>query len=112
MKINYLPYSKAAQLVEDNQHLKGSPLEDGCFIDFIVVAPYSRIIQWSFVTDLLRGAEPEAQRFTTNDRYNAIVVARCPNALAGFLIKDLRAYLKGPGLNPVPDTLTANDNGK
>lgn len=98
MKTKYLAYAQAYAMSQDYQHLSGEPFNDDYRIDFVTIAPYSPILQWQFVRNILSGENPNAcLRKYPGDRYDVIVVSKCRDSLAGFLIKDLRTYLEVTG---------------
>lgn len=104
MKTKYLAYSKAAAMCADHQHLLGQPFnsaaEDGHArsVSLITVAPYSRILQWSFARQVVKGVSPvEAMKQWAVDRFDVILISQNPANPSDFYIKDLRSFLQERG---------------
>jgi hypothetical protein len=99
MKTKYLAYAQACAICNDYQYLQGESLEAGHQIDYISVAPYSRILQWQFANNLLRGISSTAlldQNLT--GRYDVIIISKT-DCEPGFMILDLRSHLKAAGID-------------
>lgn len=98
MKTKYLAYSQAASISADYQHVVGHCFGDADeknrVVDVVTVAPYSRILQWSFVRQLLRGTSlGEALALTQDRRFDVIVISVARENRGDFRVKDLRRFL-------------------
>ncbi len=98
MKVKYLNYEQAAALSENFQRLVGRPFNRGGqenFVRQVVIAPYSRIIQWQFVRSVIKGTPPdEALTLCVNNRYDVILLSsRLKNEDGAYEIKTLGNYL-------------------
>lgn len=112
MKIKYLSYAQAAAISSSHQHLVGEPFGQGAdvsrTVDLVVVAPYSRILQWSFARQVVKGVHPTtALQQWLLDRYDIVVISMNRSNLADFQVKDLREYLKERGLEFKPVRATS-----
>lgn len=94
MKAKYLSRNSACALAADHQHLVGQQFDVAHNVQMVVVAPYSRILQWAHVSSLLRSkpAPPNP-----SNRYDALVIALAPDTPAGFLIQDVRSFVEEAG---------------
>lgn len=90
MKTKYLSHAQACALQKDYQHLLGAAFDAEHQIDLVVVAPYSRILQWQFIMNRLYG--PQARVENPSGRYDVVVATKTNDG--GLLIKDLRSYLE------------------
>ncbi len=104
MKTKYLSGAQATAISQDYQTLVGKPFghDDGTptnrTIALVTVAPYSRILQWSFARLLAKGVPPvEALKQWPLDRFDVILLAFDPGRPSDFLLKDLRSYLSETG---------------
>ena len=109
MKIKYLSYNQAKALCEGYQHLVGSVYDaseaDKDIVRCVIVAPYSRILQWQFVRSLLHGVPyEEALAICPDGRYDVLVLPDQENRTnLSFRMKSLRDYLQESGIDPNPD---------
>jgi len=100
MKIKYFNYSQAKAISNDFQHLIGRPYEKELLteklVGSIMIAPYSRILQWQFMRMLLRGTtHEEALSICPNGRFDLLVVPdRDVYTPVGYDVKTLRNYLE------------------
>lgn len=104
MKIKYLTGAQAHAISQDFQHLVNCPFgeADGTptprSICAVTVAPYSRILQWSFARLLAKGMPViDALKQWPLDRFDVIVLSYNPANPTDFLLKDLRSYLEETG---------------
>lgn len=104
MKIKYLNYQQAQAICRDYQHLLSQPFgtteEDAAHtVNTVVVAPYSRILQWSFARLVVKGTPPpEALKQWSIDRFDVVVISQNRYNPSDFQIKDLRTYLGERGI--------------
>jgi hypothetical protein len=103
MKIKYLSYQQAAAITSEHQHLTGEPFGEGPDasrrVDAVVLAPYSRILQWSFARQVVKGMHPsEALKQWPVDRFDVVVISANPANPADFQVKGLRDYLSERGM--------------
>lgn len=111
MKIKYFNYSQAKAISADYQHIVGMPFEkesnehQAIEVQQVIVAPYSRILQWQFLRSLLRGMpHEEALSICPNGRYDVLVLPNeQPHPSLGFRMKTLRNYLQDQELAFNPD---------
>ncbi len=112
MKTKYLAYAQACAISKDYQYLKGDVFGQDHRIDIISVAPYSRILQWQFVSNLLKGMSTKALLDANHSgKYDVIAVARTGDEQA-FKIIDLRSLLveKGVAFDPARYNCLRNHN--
>ena len=95
MKAKYLSRDVARAMANDFQHLSGQPFDALHTVARVVAGPYSRILQWGFVSALMNGRPAPP---IPNDRYDALVVSLAPDVPAGFLIESLRSFLDTAGM--------------
>jgi hypothetical protein len=105
MKIKYLNYSQAQAICADYQHLVGKPFESDttvpAAVKHVIIAPYSRILQWQFVRSLYRGMPyDEALGICRNGRYDVLVLpdTEYKPAQQSLYAKTLRDYLDDHGV--------------
>lgn len=104
MKTNYLSYNQASAVCEAHQHLVGKPFdrndESEGIISMVVVAPYSRILQWKFVRCLLQGAGLEAAlSLGPNGRYDVLLLPDPRDrSTVNYRGKSIRCYLREHGI--------------
>ena len=108
MKAKYLSRAQAIAMRHDFRHLVGQPLEEGKNIEYVTVVPYSRILQWQFVQNLLREGANGRSLSPENpaERYDVLLVARAADTDQGFIAKDLRSYLAARGISFVASHYT------
>lgn len=95
MKAKYLNYSQAWALSNEYQSLKGRSPNGSAPVEAILLAPYSRILQWHYVRGLLRGESPATLLHSyPSERYDVIVLIHDPGSANGYVIKSLRSYLE------------------
>jgi hypothetical protein len=95
MKAKYFNYNQARAICLEYQNLKGQSFSDSTPVEAVLVAPYSRILQWHYVRHLLRGNSPESLLSQyPSGRYDVIVLFRDSSAPNGFAIGDLRGFLE------------------
>ena len=103
MKTNYLSYAQASAICEDYQCLIGelfTPGDDGDgLIRQVVVAPYSRILQWKFIRSLLREINPQtAADICPNGKYDVLLLPdQIKRDSLNYRAKTVRHYLKEQG---------------
>ena len=98
MKIKYLAYLQAFAISHDHQYLIDQPFDDEHAIHHVVIAPYSRILQWQYVRRLLKGyPAEELLKDYLHNRYDVILITKAPASPNGYYIKDLRTYLREKG---------------
>jgi hypothetical protein len=105
MKIKYLNYSQAQAICSDHQHIVGQPFEktpgEPARVSSVLIAPYSRILQWQFVRSLYRGVpHEEALSICRNGRYDVLVLPDTvyKPAQQSLNVKTLRDYLQEHGV--------------
>lgn len=94
MKTKYLSHAQACAICRDYQYLQGGCFEVGQKIDLVTIAPYSRILQWQFLTRVLYEGyvvNPLRER-NPSGRYDVLVVSKSSDE-PGFIVKDIRTYL-------------------
>lgn len=94
MKTKYLSYAQAYALARDYQFITGQDLGQGLKADLITIAPYSRILQWSFVMHLVNHPGEAITIQNPTGRYDVIIVSGCKAAPGGFVVTELRSFLK------------------
>jgi hypothetical protein len=99
MKTKYLSHAQACAISRDYQYLHGEVFDGSHKIDLVTVAPYSRILQWQYLQSVLYEGRSESARTNRNPsgRYDVIVVTKSIEE-PGFIVKDLRTYLKAAGI--------------
>jgi len=94
MKTKYLAYAQACAICKDYQCLRGEAFDATHKIDFVSVGPYSRILQWQFAKNLLKGLSGTTMLDEDlSGRFDVIVISKSEME-PGFVVKDLRSYLK------------------
>ena len=67
-------------------------------ISLVTIAPYSRILQWSFARLLAKGhSTVDALKRWPLARFDVVVISLNPADTTDFLLKDLRSYLNETG---------------
>ena len=100
MKVKYLTLSQAIAIGNEYQYLVGRPFEKdnplSALIEQIVVAPYSKIMQWEFLRRLAKGSPwAEAIEICVNRRYDVLILpADYSRNNKTFGVKELRRYLE------------------
>jgi len=106
MKINYFNFSQAQALCEDYQSLVGQPFEAGEPSDIVgqvVVAPYSRILQWQFVRSLLKGVSHQ-DVVSPDGKYDVLVLPEHKGgSTINIRVKSLRIFLVEHGFQYKPE---------
>jgi hypothetical protein len=94
MKAKYFSYAQACAVCKDYLHLQGEPLDDVHQILMVAVAPYSRILQWHFVQELMRNEwnRKQTQLNNPSGQYEVLLIAKSENE-QGFLTHPLRNYV-------------------
>lgn len=100
MKVKHLSRAQAFAIRHDYQHLLDTPLDDNNRIDYVLVAPYSRILQWKFVQDVLLEEGRTSAILPDNPagRFDVLLVSKASHTAKGFITKDLRSHLQAQGL--------------
>lgn len=94
MKAKYFSFAQACAICKDYLHLEGQPLDDQHRIRMVAVAPYSRILQWQFMQELVRNGwkRGNVQRNNPSGQYDVLVIADSENE-QGILSHPLRNYV-------------------
>lgn len=94
MKAKYFSYAQACAICKDFLHLQGEPLDDQHQIRTVAVAPYSRILQWQFLQELLKNdwKRSNTQINNPSGQYDVLLVAPSGNE-QGFVAHPLRNYV-------------------
>lgn len=94
MKAKYFSYAQACAICKDFLHLQGEPLDERHPIRMVAVAPYSRILQWQFLQELIRNGWKRQQQQLNNPsgQYDVLLIAQSDNE-QGFLTHPLRNYV-------------------
>lgn len=105
MKVKYLSYKQASALCEASQHFVGHAYDrdtPGLYsVKAILIAPYSRILQWKFLQYLALGwTVADALAINVNGRYDVLVLPDpwCMRRDNSFPFKCLRDYLEEQGI--------------
>lgn len=100
MKIKYLSFRQAAAICSAFTYLEGQVFDEKTpslgYVRDVLVAPYSRIMQWDFLRKYVRGAAPAqlVREMPCQGKFDVIVLAdKIMNKQKQFLAKDLRTYL-------------------
>ncbi len=94
MKAKYLNYSQAWAVCNEYQSLKGHSVNGSAPVEAVLLAPYSRILQWHYIRGLMQGTPPERLLESyPGDRYDVIVLIPDPTSGNGYAIQPLRDYL-------------------
>lgn len=110
MKTKYLNYSQARAICQDYQYLVGASYEEKDhetdLVTKVVIAPYSRILQWQFLRSIQRGMpQDEALRINTNGRYDVLVLPEQRHASSlTYRMKPLRTYTREHNIDFDPGT--------
>lgn len=102
MKIKYLNYQQALAIHARYQYLIGAAFDnEGDRIYQILIAPYSRILQWDFVRRIHKGASPEIiTTMPCNGRFDILLLPGKPKNEQGvYRMKVLRDYLSEQALD-------------
>lgn len=107
MKTKYLNYNQAKAICAHYQYLVGCAYErnaeDGNIIQQVVIAPYSKILQWQFMRSVVRGISLEqAIDINPNGRYDVLVLPPQERRALSFRLKSLRTYLAEYGIEYNP----------
>lgn len=99
MKAKYLLYAQACAMCRDYRHLQGRAFDDAHRIDAILMAPYSRLLQWQFLQQMSASSLHQAPPVANNPsgRYDVLLLAYT-GGQPGYLKDDLRSYLSRTGL--------------
>ena len=94
MKAKYFSYAQACAICKDFLHLQGEPLDDEHRIRLVVVAPYSRILQWQFLQELKKQDWKQKSNHlnSPSGQYEVLLVAPSNNE-QGFITHPLRNYV-------------------
>jgi len=100
MKAKYFSYAQACAVCKDYLHLQGEPLDDHHQILMVAVAPYSRILQWQFVQELIRNDWTRKNMHQNNPsgQYDVLLIAKSGNE-QGFLAHPLRNYVAAKNIS-------------
>jgi len=110
MQVKYLNFRQAKALCSEFQYLKNrdTPENSPDPIWEITVAPYSKILQWQFVKNLVRGVPfQKAIQICVNGRFDVVIIYKNEKVPANpFSIKSLRSYLKEKAIPQSPNRLS------
>lgn len=94
MKAKYFSYAQACAICKDFLHLQGAPLDERHQIRMVAVAPYSRILQWQFLQELIRNdwKRRNVQQNNPSGQYEVLLIASSEND-QGVVSHPLRNYV-------------------
>jgi hypothetical protein len=105
MKVKYMKYKQAVSACLQYQSLKGQPFdkerEAAGTVRHVLIAPYSRILQWHFLSSVFAGKDPsQAIAVCRDGKYDVVVISSKYNpADDKYKAKPLRDYLEEFALN-------------
>ena len=100
MKVRYLKYKQAIAACLSHQRLIGQPFdknnEAAGIVKHVLIAPYSRILQWQYLSGVYSGVDPQkAISICRDGKYDVVVLSgNYHPSNAQFLPKSLRQYLE------------------
>lgn len=94
-------------MIKDYQYLTGQEISTGHKADIITIAPYSKILQWSFATQLAKQQPGPISIENPSGRYDAVVISYKGGPPGSFVITDLRTVLKQCGIAFHPEKYAA-----
>ena len=99
MKVKYLKYKPAVAACLQNQNLIGHPFDRenpaAGIVKHVLLAPYSRILQWHYLSTVFNGVDAnKAIAICRDGKYDVVVVSdRYSPGEQDFPPKSLRNYL-------------------
>lgn len=100
MKVKYMKYKQAIAECLQHQSLIGQPfdkeLASAGTVKHVLIAPYSRILQWHFLSSVFEGTDPsQAIAICRDGKYDVVVISSKYNPVQDNLQpKSLRDYLE------------------
>jgi len=99
MKVKYMKYKQAITACLQHQSLIGQPFdkdtEAAGTVRYVLIAPYSRILQWHFLSSVFEGKDPsQAIAICRDGKYDVLVIGtKYHPSNDRFPAKSLRDYL-------------------
>jgi hypothetical protein len=99
MKVKYMKYKQAIAACLQHQSLIGQPFDKDAeaagTVRYVLIAPYSRILQWHFLSSVFEGKDPsQAIAICRDGKYDVLVISNKYNpGQDHFQPKPLREYL-------------------
>lgn len=98
MKVKYMKYKQAVAACLQYQSLIGRPFAKDSTagtVKYVIIAPYSRILQWHYLSSVFEGADPaQAIAVCRDGKYDVLIISSNYNPSENnFPPKPLRDYL-------------------
>ncbi len=115
MKVKYLKYKQALAACLGHQHLIGLPFEKdndaAGKVMHVLIAPYSRILQWYYLSNVLAGQDPnKAITICRDGKYDVLLISsEYKPGEESIPPKNLHSYLAEFGVAARPVTAQVSD---